>query len=618
MTDHVSLRRDRPAALALLLGLSLACLSWQSATQVGLDSPGIDVSTMTPVPLALENGAGTYDLWSAIEETGAAALQIKDIDFLPIRAVGQRAVDALRLDRPSTAGVGSAAPSIRLPKRGSLYRVRRDTRTGILHVDASGLARMVLEVPDVGGQPSLLDGLGVSWRGDNALVATTVAAGGDIYMLDLVGLGSTKLLSANVGPLAIDADSLRVSRRAAWLTADGDLWCATDPASGNLSLKLPLVPGDALPELVQSRNGESVAVYYEEAPGERRLVVASRNGGTTVITKQASDYSLPGLDDPLGPWVALSPDGGMVAFMTRESPWHGKWSHEIFVREVGSAQPVLKVTEEPSFPVYIDNVGVLGFVHDRVLTFFAGDEFLSGIPAEDGVGAADWFAADFKGGKTQPVVKNLTGTSGDPVPPFDQPGQLSFKEVLVDPLAERFLLTGAPVAGAADFLVSTAIDPDDWDTTAQELLTGVVGDVQLVGAGSEVLVVSPDHGDDCEDELAVDLLRPLDDTLAGMWSVTSLDDDETMDRIVGRGGVVGTVIDTGWKRKPAFILGSTGQLVTVGLKAPEVSPLIRVGDAGRMTFGFGPVGGPYQFVSVDVDRNATLLAVPATKGFPLH
>ena len=88
--------------------------------------------------------------------------------------------------------------------------------------------------------------------------------------------------------------------------------------------------------------------------------------------------------------------------------------------------------------------------------------------------------------------------------------------------------------------------------------------------------------------------------------------------MIGKGSVLGAVIDYGSREKPAFIVGTTGQLVMVGLQAKEISPLIHVSSTGHMTFGFGPVGGPYTFVSADTDRNLTLFNVPTAYGFPLH
>jgi len=630
----------RPA-LQIWLGVVLAitCVGWQDAGGTTSTDSTPSAPPVAPhdgsgegaasVPLAIQADPGTqgvFDLWSADEATGAGSLEVSSVQFLVPKLVGHRAVDRLRLDRPGLEGLTTESPLIRLPTgRGSLYYVRRPGATGYLHVRSNGLVRMLIERPDVDGLPALHDSIGVSYRGDAALVATTPAAGGDVFVLDLVGLAEESiLLTGDLPPLNVDPISLRASRKAAWFVADGVLYRTGTPNSGKMTAHVSGAPGQVWPELVQSFEGDRVVAFYEESDIERRVVVVDADGLEAIATSTAANFTHPDYDDVRGPYVALSDDGTVVAFTHDESPWHGKWSNEIYVRNLNLQMPTFHVTQEPDFPVYLDNVGILGFTHGRVLTFFGGDEFVSGIPSDVGVGAADWFAADFN--KPQPVISNMSRTSNEQFPPFNTSPRLSFTEAVMDPRGQRILMSGQPTPDEPNKIVSFAL-AGGYDSSAFDIFdVAGLDELNMFRGGADLFFVSetndigslPSSPDRTAGDTRLEVLRPLEQGLATLLPIADLGDDD-LERVTGYGSVAGGALDLkGIGVVPVFLFPLSGQMRAVNVTPSELSPQLRVSDSGRLTFGHGPDDdGPFEFKSVGLDGVMIELQVPVAYGFPL-
>jgi len=635
-----------------LFALVSAAIGWQVPTPSFETGSAADLGLCSPdysVPFALSTTNESYDLWIADESNGAAIPTLHDVQFLPITGVGLRLADALRSDCPATLGQGGVAPRVRLSGRGNLYRVKRTGTSAFVYVAADGWPELLLELPDVDGQPALQDKVAVALQGDAALVTTSLAAGGDVWALDLKdGYCGASLLTADLPPLAVDGRSLRVHRRSAWFVADGVLYRSSDPFLGLLAPVGAPVEGSVLPDLVLSSNGRRLAAMYAQSPLERAIVVHTLTGGHVLVTPQATNFVEPGLDHPRGPFMALNGDGSLIAFLHPESPWHGKWANELYVRRVDVPEPAVHVSQIPEFPVYIDNIGVLGFTHQKVLTFFAGDQTLSGIPASQGMGSADWFAADFS--QPVPVYQNLSRSSTQSAPPFDLPGRLDFVLAQVDPLGERILLSGRP-GFLGGRLVSFALDDHHYDTTAIELLGDVADEVLVRAGGHQVFVISQPlstpgdddpAGSDCDDEdcddedcedpagsqgppapgtpeKVLERLLPLDLALGQLLPVTELDAATSIDRFAGFEQLAAAVLHFApGLELPVFLDGTTGQMQNAWSIPEVVSPVVHVTPQGNLLFGHGThIGGALQFVSVARDGSAVALQLPASFGFPL-
>ena len=652
--DCAALASGRTRVMKLFSGQSLGtglsalaalfCLSWQGVETDGTEhtaaDPTSEVVFEPSLPFAVASPTGGFDLWHADESSGATYVSVTGIEFLPVRGAGMRFADGMRTDVPTVRGEGTPTPHVRLAGRGNLYRVSRGGKTGLLHVDNKGNAQMMLEVPDADGVPGLLETVAISMQSDSVLVASPVASGGDVWAIDL-GEPRVHLLTGNHPPHAVEPTSLRIHRRSAWFVAGGELFGTPTPFHGTIYRTQTELPGPVLPDLVLSLNGRRVAALHEESHLMRRIVVHSSQGTHTVVTPLASEFFAANYEHPRGPFMALSADGSMVAFLHAEAPYHGKWTQELYVREVDIPMASVHVTQAPDFPVYIDNVGILGFVHGKVITFFGGDQTISGIPAAEGMGASDRFAADYNVPEA-PVVQNLTRSSGQLLPPYDIPGQLDFVSAQVDPRGERYLLRGD-----ADFLggqlKSFALDDAKYDSVAVDLVEDVASDVVVRDAGYQVFVItqplpeahgpdypappgggeSPDDDgkddDDCGDLAPeVDMLLPLDESLGDTLPVYTLYDDLSLDRFVGLQELSAAVLSLGpGAEYPVFIDGVTGILSLAWMMPEEVSPRLTVTDSQRLLFGHGPQGGPYQFVSVGRDGSATMLGVPPGYGFPL-
>jgi hypothetical protein len=628
---------NRPIQVGAVLLAAVMSVGWQSTAAVPAASapsnrggmkqmpPAPPADLVEGIPIAVQSSSGTYDFWVADEVSGEAQLVLSGAKILPIRIVGQPHFLSMRLSQPTSEGQDTPAPHIRLPQGGSLYRLSLGGATALVQITTEGEVRTLVSVPEMGGIPSLLESISVSGTGITGLVASTQAAGGDVFSVDLTGTRSTRVLTQSSAPLDVEPQSLRVTDRSAFLVSEGVFYRCPDPFFGLLSAVNLGVPGMLLPEPVVCELGTRAAVVVEESLGQRWIVIVPRFGSPFLGTPESGDYWTAGYDHPLGPWLSLSMDGQVLAYFENIGPYHGGLAMELFVQDMTQPGPAQHVTQTPDFPVYIDSVGVLGFTHNRALIFFAGDETLSGVQSGTAMGFGDMFLMDFNG--PQPVPHNLTNTSGDATPPFLTPGTLNFTEALLDPMGDRFLLLGDPKNPESQPLATFALDEKTYDTSVSELLDGSDEDLELMRVGDSICVLretdessggnfsSPGSS---SEELKVDLLRPIDFGPSQLTSLGSLSGDYEIDRATGNGELTAMVVSLqDNKEMPVFLLTDTQVMHLAWWNDTAISPLIDLSLSGRLTFGHGAEDGPFEFVSVGLDGSVVEFEIPAAFGFPL-
>jgi len=553
-------------------------------------------------PVARVGGDGLLEIWNAPETGAPATLELSGVTLLPAQLAGAAHRDRYRNDIPTLSDQGPV-DHVRLPLGGSLYLISRAGETGVLHVDDLGIASVALSLPDA-GEPALQSWLAVASDGSHALVATSLSAGGDVLLLDLSGGAPPRSLAGAIAPLAVDGLSLRLSPQRAFFVANGTLYGADIPAgTPAASINLGQPGSSALPESAMSGNGLCVGVVTENIVGDRHIVVVDGAFAAVTATTTAADYDTPNYENPFGPWLALSDDGCLVAYRGTVI------NKELFIREIATLTPATQVTDDPNFVDTMDNVGILGFVLQGVLTFFAGE--LDVGPTPGALGSADMYKASVGAGGSI-ALTNLSQTSGVGHTPF-QPGDLELIDAVIDPRGERLLLVIDPDFGDAE-LVSL---PTDGSGGMTSLLPGLLVPPTIAGAGESLLITSKrEFGFDTTD---IHLLRPVGapvelQLLAAAPAGVILD-RFAQDRLGLRAAFVASVVPG--VELPVTVDLASGLLLPAWLPPKAITATLAFTPAGRLALGIGNAGGPYFFAALDGFMSGLPLRVPVGNGFPL-
>ncbi len=586
MTDRC--RRTRPGPLVALTFALAALLAARPVAQ--------------SLPIAVEVPGG-HVLWQVDEVTRVGAPATGVLQMLPLALDGAARRDRLRPDLARE--IATPVQAVRLPAAGSLYRVREAGATSLLLARPDGSLQTLIARADGGALPALLEGVAVSPDGASVLVATTPAAGGDVLLVDTAPGGRVTDLTAAEAPLTVAPGSLRLGPDDAWFLAGGQPWHATSdvpPPGGQVAHEVPLAldPGEALvAETVLAADGRTLAVVGEITPEARHLHVVDDAGATVRLTAAPEALDLPSLDAPTGPLLALSEDGAHAA-------WRSTLllKKELFTRPTTLGGTPTQITGDLQFADTIDNVGVVGFTDGTVLVFAAGET------NPDGIGSADLFRVDLALG-TAPG--NITGTSGQAAPPFDQPGTLEIFEVTAFPGNAALVLDVDPPNGDHGVIFV----PVDGLALPHVVLTDLVAAPQLVPAGDRVVVFS-------EPDLPgfprrVHLIQP-DGTptlLADVPGAAGLVIDRTT---VDRGGTrVGFVAGfSPGVELPGMIDTSVPSIGAAWLNVMGVSPGVAWSPLGRLAAGVGAGGGPWAWVGFSGFSTGVLYGVPVRRGFPLE
>jgi hypothetical protein len=584
------------------------------------------------VPFAIETGPQVYDLWTVDELTGVSLLRMEGLAFQPLELVGYARKDHLRINMPTPGRMADedddddaatiVPDHIRIPGGGALYHNLRGGFGELLMVGARFYPRSVFSLPASGDKSVIQSQVGVSVHGTLALAATVKSAGGDVYLVDLSGIDGPRNLSANLPVLQVEGGSLRVSDSAAWFVADSVLYRAVAPEWVAAPVDLGLLSGEeVLPESVLAVNGRHLAVVVEGSSDQRRVLLSTADGPTQVITPTPADYCTPDLDEPLGPHLAVDPDGELVAYCTIGT------SKEVYVKPHDG--PPTHLSTLPQFQESLDNVGVLGFGtgfqagmagidNVGVLSFFGGSDQISGLTGQELIGAADMYAAVINSYGEVEVV-NVTRTSGQLSPPFDPPGTLTIAEAVLDPLGQRMLLTGETEEDDYYELAVLYLDGgNNWpQPNVQVLLTALEEEPWLHGTGSRVLALVPT--DDGPAPSSVYLLQPKSGGAQDFTRVADFPQGAQLSRVASRkGAAVFVARDPNGVEVPHYV--DLKQGTSVPATPPgwslTLSAAVTISN-GRLYVGAGANNNQLTFLRFDGPWNFTPLNLPVGLGFPL-
>ncbi len=367
-------------------------------------------------------------------QDGSAQLSLTGVNLLNCELVGYAQKDRLRLALPRPGTTLDVPDHILLPGGGSLWRARQGADSLILHVTPGGTPRVLLRQPmQTGG---IAPQVAVAPDGSCALVV----AGGQVWKLDTVLGTAAASLTMHLGSLLVTTESLRVNAFVAYFVADDVLYRA-DHGGTAQPVSIPLLQDEEIcSELLLASSSDAAVVMLEgEEEDDRRLAAVRGLQDLEWIVPTPHAIPLPGLDEELGPFIAISPDGARVAWRTDGTV------EELFFKCLGGGAPQ-HVTTLPDYPAYVDNVGVLAFGTSNRLCFFAGDRVLSGITDSDLIGAADMYAVTADA-ECNLSSENVSGTSGSFAPPFTLPGSINLEATALDPLGQRFFVVQEPPHG---------------------------------------------------------------------------------------------------------------------------------------------------------------------------
>lgn len=382
---------------------------------------------------------GVGDVWAY--PAGQAAQrppELQGIQLLPIDAAGRSTFTQFQADQPRLKTDVPGASRLVLPQgQGVLYRYRRShaggNDFGYFVVRPDGLAFLIATFPGTGGagnQDPIPNPVAVSGQGDAMLVATSLAAGGDLFEVEL-GTGTVHLLTGGLQPLDVLPQGLTLLPTwGAAVTSSGPLRFARGSGraqvvplrvrtrTGSLGAN-PAGPATTKPAhfgngLATSADGSTVAMIAGTSPSEMHVFTFGSATPAVCVNDTAAAIADP-FGTQAGPTLALSPDGSRAAWKTIGA------SGECFTRRVPSqpTPPELQVTGDVHFADTLNDTGVIAFFDRDSLMVIVGEP--NGV---GGIEKGDLYRVNFPSGGGAPVFSNLSNTSGDSAAPFLLKGEL--------------------------------------------------------------------------------------------------------------------------------------------------------------------------------------------------
>ena len=319
---------------------------------------------------------------------------------------------------------------------GSLYHYRCPAgpgfQYGFLWVDAQGLPHVVLERSGSGPNGTLdpfVARVAISLDGASFLAATTLAAGGDLLEVDLVG-NLVESRTATQPPLDFGPAGLVLGDSFGVGVSSTGVW-RFERVSGAAAVRVPLRSPPATwfaREIARSENGSRVITIAGSAANSAHAWILGATGGAVRASSIASTFAGAGFqpDVPNGPFLTVSDDGSLSAWKTADG------TGEAWLRDAAVGTAAVQLTQTPIFEDTLEEVGVLTIAGSR-LVFGVGEAEVGG-----GYNKADLFQASMPGG--QLVLENLTASSGQTQPPFTLVPEIEPETMFCMPGCQSFVV----------------------------------------------------------------------------------------------------------------------------------------------------------------------------------
>ena len=565
--------------------------------------------------VAVERPNGRLNLLELRESTAATASTVMtNVHLLPLDLVGQADKDRLRLNLPRPSADSQLPSFVRLPGGGSIWRAVESGADTLISVTPTGELRVLLRVEHTEGR--LRDQVAVSPSGQRVLATN----GSRAWAINTAGSTPATSITGATASLDIDPDSLRINDLCAYFLSDGDLF-VSDGFGLARPISLPLIGEEELvEETVLASQSKALLAVLEVEEHLRRLVAVHPSGSVEILTPTPGRLPLPGLEEELGPFIAVSADGQRFAWRTEGV------SEELFVTCSGS-QP-RHITVEPDYPVYLDNIGVISFGTSNRLCFFAGDRVISGITGAEQIGAADMYAIVFDP-QCGITSRNVSGTSGSLSPPFTLPGTMTLEEAVVDPLGQRFLVTEEPLSDEerlSTFTINAAAGTPGFGTG--QLANGHE-DFEFIAVGTSVILATERELGHNEERF-LSLIPPLSALGSQSLPFGSWSQDAEIIQVEHSGTSGYVCVQDQGQLEHHWIDLTTGELFPilprtagfgVGTGAtPQASALLpgaTFDHMGRLLIGLQRPSGRVQWLRVERPARPSATGLRTRPGFPL-
>ena len=567
------------------------------------------------VSVFVSSGPGTGDV-QVLDPTQVQAPQfpvgLQGIDLLPIDFAGRTELQRILPDRPRRFADVFGASRLQLPKgRGSLYRYSRDdgakgTAFGFFLIDSGGAARRVFERSGTGlaqDQDPFVGRIAVSPAGEAILVATTLAAGGDLLEVWPASQGIVNRTEA-IRPLSFSSAGLALHR--SWGLGVSTAGVLRFSRSSRISARLvPFSPSPAWysGELVLSSNGMHAATTAGDSPDAAHVWAFSMKGPARRVTQKAATLAgagfLPETAD--GPTLAISDDGTLCAWC--EIDVQNNNSQEAFLANTAPATPqALHVTSDSNYLETLDGVGQFLFTEtftESLLLLTVGERSLGMLENID-----QYAIALVSGGGA--TFENLSLSSGVPTVPFFTPSTIQPEGAVWSPQAEAVLM----VDGDTAELITVS-----GNHVGAQVLLQDVRDLDMVEPVGQNLVLAIRRESGAKPrQIAV---VPADLSITPSVVFSSSGADELSRPAVRKDGWFAFVQEGPVAEQLHLLEVVTGSVQSVLAQPTMLGPGEAFASNGDLIFSTGIATSPANFLRRPVTGSVTPLLAPGTPGFVL-
>lgn len=505
-------------------------------------------------------------------------VRLLDLDF-----AGRSAGDELATRFPRRRADQPGAARLCLQQsRGSLYRYVRPSAGGDTYgfflVDALGV-RILHTLTVASGAPDpFVPTIAVSPDGATLLVATTLAAGGDLVQIE-VASGNVSARTMNQGPLEFAGSGLALGASTGFAVhSAGALRFPRAQAGAATNVPFPTPqPTWFSREIVLSPQGAVAATTAGSAPDQAFVFSLGATGAAVRVSTTATSLSGAGFFPAAnGPHLAISDDGSTVAWRTEGATREAFVAH---AQPVGGELPE-QLTSDARFLDTLDEIGLYGFRPASNRLVLAIGDVQPNLP--NTLDSADFFAVDLPVGQA-PVFTNLSLSSGDSTVPF------TTSPTLKPTLAHWFANADAFLVhdGSSEVLYRVQTT----SSSAQALLQNAKDVEWIEPVGNDLLLsVRSANGSKPRE------LWRLDAGLTGTPTlVHTLPSGNELDRVAPRADGRLAFVESGAPTEFLWLYDGAGPLKLLTTRPFTYGPSIGFATNGELLFGIGALGAPTLF-----------------------
>jgi hypothetical protein len=541
--------------------------------------------------------------------------QLQGIALLDIDFNGHTEILRFLPGQPRRMSEGGITWIVLPDKGGALYRFSRaesggGLTFGLMWIDPTGDAHSVFELPGTGSGGDIEPfeaRIAVAPAGDSALVATTLAAGGDLYELSFNGAVAQNR-TAGLAPLDFGNAGLALSSSLG-AAACTDRFLRFDRSVLGDAQAVPFganaTPAWFAGELALSASGLFAVSVAGIDPLQADVWVFASTGDAVKATETPMHVSGAGYlpEATHGPFLAVSDDGTRVAWATEGAT---REAFMAIVPQAGAASPALHVSADENYLDTLDEIGQFMFrLVSHTLVIAVGESVVDGGGA--GIENLDYYEIEMPTQSASNLL-NLTASNGLASPPFHAKSSLTPSGTAVLPTGE--IVFHSESSGGLGEVLSAA--PGQSGLTVHLPNAKDLDELELVG-DHLFCVIRSSIGTNARE------LWTFPATLAGPpSSVLSMPDTQFLRAVTPRSDGLVAFVQTLNAKERLWAL-DTGTGVLRKARRFMYGPTLAFTPTGEVAFSVGSAGTPaVQGAMPFVGPLFRLKGVPVAPGFVLH